>query len=101
MGKHDCWLLSAHGSREHVKALRPIAFAYLLAKLQPLALDLRKALACPYRACIDLCWLQTIAIPTANAHHLALNVAHGSLCTQRSGTLVYLAPCSTLHRQQL
>src|SRR5205807_280803 len=65
MGKDECWLLGAHGTREHVKTLRSVTFADLLAHLYPLALYLRKALTRPNREGTKFCRRRRQGKPTA------------------------------------
>src|SRR2546425_1281994 len=101
MGKDECWLLGAHGTREHVKTLRSVTFADLLAHLYPLALYLRKALTRPNREGTKFCRRQTIAIAMADGYWPVQNVFNNSLCAQQASKLLYLSPGSTLHRQQL
>src|SRR5260221_2465559 len=101
MGKDECWLLGAHGTREHVKTLRSVTFANLLAHLYPLALYLRKALTRPNREGTKFCRRQTIAIAMADGYWPVQNVFNNSLCAQQASKLLYLSPGSTPHRQQL
>src|SRR5690348_8999735 len=85
VGEDELGLFSAHGSREHMKALRPLPFAYLLAQLHPLVLNVRKALARSDREGIKLCRLQTIAVSMAYRHPVPQDVAHAPLGAQQRG----------------